>query len=57
MGRHLYLCAVKDVHSTKIVGYSIDSHMKPALVNRPGFGGGTEPTGRWSGVSTEEVSE
>ncbi len=31
MGRQLYLCAVKDVHSTKIVGHSIDSHMKPAL--------------------------
>jgi transposase InsO family protein len=27
----LYLCAIKDVHSNKIVGYSIDSRMKAAL--------------------------
>jgi putative transposase len=27
----LYLCAVKDCHSTKIVGYSIDSRMKSSL--------------------------
>ena len=27
----LYLCAVKDVHSNRIVGYSIDSRMKSAL--------------------------
>jgi putative transposase len=27
----LYLCAVKDVYSNKIVGYSIDSRMKSAL--------------------------
>lgn len=28
----LYLCAVKDAYSNKIVGYSIDSNMKAALV-------------------------
>lgn len=28
----LYLCAVKDVFSNKIVGYSIDSRMKSSLV-------------------------
>jgi transposase InsO family protein len=28
----LYLCAIKDVFSNKIVGYSIDSRMKSALV-------------------------
>jgi putative transposase len=28
----LYLCAVKDVHSNRIVGYSIDSRMKSSLV-------------------------
>jgi putative transposase len=27
----LYLCAIKDVHSNKIVGYSIGSRMKAAL--------------------------
>ena len=27
----LYLCAVKDCYSTKIVGYSIDSRMKSSL--------------------------
>jgi transposase InsO family protein len=27
----LYLCAVKDVHSNRIVGYSIDSRMKSRL--------------------------
>jgi putative transposase len=27
----LYLCAIKDVHSGRIVGYSIDSRMKAAL--------------------------
>jgi putative transposase len=27
----LYLCAIKDVHSNRIVGYSIDSRMKAAL--------------------------
>ena len=27
----LYLCAVKDVYSNRIVGYSIDSRMKSAL--------------------------
>jgi putative transposase len=27
----LYLCAIKDCHSNKIVGYSIDSRMKAAL--------------------------
>jgi len=27
----LYLCAIKDVHSNKIVGYSIDDRMKAAL--------------------------
>jgi transposase InsO family protein len=27
----LYLCAVKDVHSNRIVGYSIDSRMKTSL--------------------------
>lgn len=27
----LYLCAVKDLHSNKIVGYSIDSRMKSSL--------------------------
>nr|WP_324199109.1 IS3 family transposase [Nocardia amamiensis] len=27
----LYICAVKDVYSNRIVGYSIDSHMKSAL--------------------------
>jgi transposase InsO family protein len=27
----LYLCAVKDVHSGRIVGYSIDSRMKASL--------------------------
>jgi transposase InsO family protein len=27
----LYLCAVKDVHSNRIVGYSIDSRMKSSL--------------------------
>jgi putative transposase len=27
----LYLCAIKDVHSNKIVGYSIDSRMKASL--------------------------
>jgi putative transposase len=26
-----YLCAIKDVHSNQIVGYSIDSRMKAAL--------------------------
>lgn len=29
----LYLCAVKDVYSNKIVGYSIDSRMKSALAS------------------------
>ena len=28
----LYLCAIKDCYSNKIVGYSIDSHMKSSLV-------------------------
>ena len=27
----LYLCAIKDVYSNRIVGYSIDSRMKAAL--------------------------
>jgi putative transposase len=27
----LYLCAIKDVHSNRIVGYSIDSRMRAAL--------------------------
>ena len=27
----LYLCAVKDVHSNRILGYSIDSRMSPSL--------------------------
>ncbi|MCT1723539.1 IS3 family transposase [Kocuria marina] len=27
----LYLCAIKDVYSNRIVGYSIDSHMKASL--------------------------
>ncbi|MFY2786853.1 DDE-type integrase/transposase/recombinase, partial [Rhodococcus sp. MALMAid1271] len=27
----LYLCAIKDLHSNKIVGYSIDSRMKASL--------------------------
>ena len=27
----LYLCAIKDVHSGRIVGYSIDSRMKSRL--------------------------
>lgn len=27
----LYLCAIKDVHSNRIVGYSIDSRMKSTL--------------------------
>ncbi len=27
----LYLCAIKDVHSNRIVGYSIDSRMKARL--------------------------
>ncbi len=27
----LYLCAIKDVHSNRIVGYSIDSRMKASL--------------------------
>jgi putative transposase len=27
----LYLCAIKDVFSTRIVGYSIDSRMKSRL--------------------------
>lgn len=27
----LYLCAIKDVYSNRIVGYSIDSRMKPRL--------------------------
>jgi transposase InsO family protein len=27
----LYMCAVKDLHSNKIVGYSIDSRMKSSL--------------------------
>ena len=27
----LYLCAIKDCHSSKIVGYSIDSRMKASL--------------------------
>ncbi len=27
----LYLCAIKDVYSNKIVGYSIDSRMKASL--------------------------
>lgn len=27
----LYLCAIKDVYSNRIVGYSIDSRMKPSL--------------------------
>lgn len=30
----LYLCAVKDVFSNRIVGYSIDSHMKSSLAVR-----------------------
>jgi putative transposase len=30
MGK-LYLCAVKDVHSNRIVGYSIDARMKSRL--------------------------
>ncbi|MFY2788547.1 DDE-type integrase/transposase/recombinase, partial [Rhodococcus sp. MALMAid1271] len=27
----LYLCAIKDLYSNKIVGYSIDSRMKASL--------------------------
>jgi transposase InsO family protein len=27
----LYLCAIKDVYSNRIVGYSIDSRMKASL--------------------------
>lgn len=27
----LYLCAIKDLHSNRIVGYSIDSRMKASL--------------------------
>jgi len=30
----LYLCAIKDCYSNKIVGYSIDSRMKSSLVVR-----------------------
>jgi putative transposase len=30
----LYLCAIKDVYSNKIVGYSIDSRMKASLAVR-----------------------
>jgi len=30
----LYLCAIKDVHSNRIVGYSIDSRMKSRLATR-----------------------
>lgn len=30
----LYLCAVKDQHSNRIVGYAIDSHMKASLAVR-----------------------
>jgi putative transposase len=30
----LYLCAIKDVHGNKIVGYSIDSRMKASLAVR-----------------------
>ncbi|NNM47774.1 DDE-type integrase/transposase/recombinase, partial [Knoellia koreensis] len=31
----LYLCAIKDVHSNRIVGYSIDSRMKSRLAVAP----------------------
>ncbi|AJR29914.1 hypothetical protein MFTT_04560 [Mycolicibacterium fortuitum subsp. fortuitum] len=30
----LYLCAIKDVFSNRIVGYSIDFRMKPRLATR-----------------------
>ncbi|MTK30422.1 DDE-type integrase/transposase/recombinase [Nocardia seriolae] len=30
----LYICAVKDLYSNRIVGYSIDSRMKSALAVR-----------------------
>ncbi len=30
----LYLCAVKDMHSGRIVGYSIDARMKSSLAVR-----------------------
>lgn len=33
-GGKLYLCAIKDVHSNRIVGYSIDSRMKSRLAVR-----------------------
>jgi putative transposase len=39
----LYMCAVKDVFSNRIVGYAIDSRMK---LDRPGCGGGLDPTER-----------
>lgn len=43
----LYLCAIKDVHSNRIVGYSIDSRMKSSLaVARPGSRRGASRTCR-----------
>jgi transposase InsO family protein len=30
----IYLCAIKDVFSNRIVGYSIDAHMKATLAVR-----------------------
>jgi len=43
----LYLCAIKEVHSNRIVGYSIDSRMKAALAvaalrDRGAFGSGSQ---------------
>ena len=31
----LYLCAIKDIYSNRIVGYSIDSRRSPASRSRP----------------------
>lgn len=33
-GRH-YLCVIKDLHSNRVVGYSLDGQIKPSLATPP----------------------
>jgi putative transposase len=60
----LYLCAIKDVYSNRIVGYSIDSHMKSrlavtalenAVTRRGELAGCVVHTDRGSQISEPEV--
>lgn len=60
----LYLCAIKDVYSNRIVGYSIDSRMKSrlavaalnnAVARRTEVAGCVLHTDRGSSVSVQEV--